>query len=150
MLSTSFNATAKRNKRPRHTQREKDFCSFCVINNFHTVPVQESVKRESYCSSSIVGLFICFKTIRGWMFKTDARISTDNFDFHRQTLLMLRYVTLNINQSLIPTTKTKKEGMKVHCLKENVLLLHILTSDLLSPVCLLIDLFCLLSQLFLL
>lgn len=111
MLSTSFNATAKRNKRPRHTQREKDFCSLCVINNFHTVPVQESVKRESYCSSSIVGLFICFKTIRGWMFKTDARISTDNFDFHRQTLLILRYVTLNINQSLIPNTKTKKEGM---------------------------------------
>lgn len=45
------------------------------------------------------------------MFNTDARISTDNFDFHRQTLLMLRYVTLNINQSLIPNTKTKKEGM---------------------------------------
>lgn len=54
---------------------------------------------------------------------------------------------LNINQLLIPTTKTKKERMKVHCLKENVLLLHILTSVLLSPVCLLIDLFCLLSQL---
>ena len=28
------------------THKEKDFCSFCVIYNFHTVPVRESVNRE--------------------------------------------------------------------------------------------------------
>ena len=102
------------------------------------MPVQESVNRESYFSSSIVGLFICFKMIRRWTFKTDARISTNNFDFHRQTFFkdveapesteelesntacfrMICYVDdgrcliwIKHYQSLKLNTKTKKERM---------------------------------------
>ena len=71
------------------THKEKDFCSFCVIYNFHTVPVRESVNREClkgkrYFSSSVVGLFIWFKCIRGRMHTTDARIGSDNLDFRLQ------------------------------------------------------------------